>query len=47
MEAYDVPSLELVLNLIVTCSRSIPMGANDHSKDGIREEIWPILGVRF
>jgi hypothetical protein len=45
----DPIKTELVMNLVVTCGapqRPNPIG-NDASKDGVRSEIWPILGGRF
>jgi hypothetical protein len=38
---------ELVLNIVVTCSSPERMGPNGASKDGTRDEIWPIIGGRF
>lgn len=38
---------ELVMNLVVTCSSPESMGASGTSKDGMRNEIWPIVGGRF
>jgi hypothetical protein len=38
---------ELVLNIVVTCSSPERMGPNSASKDGTRDEIWPIIGGRF
>lgn len=38
---------ELVMDLIVTCSAPEPIGSNGASKDGMRSEVWPIIGGRF
>jgi len=46
----DTPKLELVLQLVVTCSDpESPNGKNTGgaSKDGRRTEIWPIIGGAF
>lgn len=43
----DPPKLELVMRLVVTCSSPERMGPTDASKDGRRDEIWPIIGGRF
>ncbi|MEH3046960.1 DUF3237 domain-containing protein [Sphingomonas adhaesiva] len=44
----DPLRLELVMNLIVTCSAPEPVGPGaSASKDGARTEIWPIIGGRF
>lgn len=41
-------NLELVMNIIVTCSSpSRPSGDSNKSKDGIRERNWEIVGGRF
>ncbi len=41
---------ELVLNIVATCSDMEATGgkeAGEMSKDGIRDEVWPIIGGRF
>lgn len=40
---------ELVMNLVVTCSapEQPAPGSSGASKDGVRTEIWPIVGGRF
>jgi hypothetical protein len=38
---------ELVMSAIVTCSNPIPLGQSSYSKDGIRENAWPIVGGKF
>jgi hypothetical protein len=38
---------ELVLQLVVTCSTPEKIGGAAHSKDGERDEIWPIIGGKF
>jgi len=40
---------ELVMNLVVTCSapEQPAPGSSGASKDGVRTEIWPIIGGRF
>ena len=43
----DRPGLELVLQLVVTCSDPENPGGSGRAKDGIRTEIWPIIGGRF
>lgn len=50
MVAAQTPGLELVLNIVATCSDPVPTGgaeAKGPSRDGIRAEIWPIIGGRF
>lgn len=44
---HDAPKVELVMQLVVTCSTPVPVGGSMHSKDGERREVWPILGGRF
>jgi hypothetical protein len=44
---FDVPRLELVLELVVTCSRPEAPGPETLSKDGQRKSIWPIVGGKF
>lgn len=39
--------LEQVMNIIVTCTSPIRPGESGESKDGIRDEIWEIVGGRF
>lgn len=43
----DAPRLELVMQLVVTCSNPVPIGGEENSKDGRRKEVWPIVGGRF
>lgn len=43
----DPPRTELVMQLVVTCSSPEKMGGAAQSKDGTRDEIWPIIGGRF
>lgn len=43
----DAPKLELVLQLVVTCTGPERVGGSEDSKDGKRTEIWPIVGGRF
>jgi hypothetical protein len=47
MTVLEPVTLELVLNIVATCSSPERMGPADASKDGIRNEIWPIIGGRF
>jgi hypothetical protein len=44
---HDPVKLELVMQLVVTCSSPESIGAAAPSKDGRRQEIWPIVGGRF
>jgi len=44
---FDIPALELVLELVVTCSKPEPLGPVSDSKDGQRRSIWPIIGGVF
>lgn len=44
------PGFELVLNIVATCSDPVATGGPDSkkpSRDGIRDEIWPIIGGKF
>ena len=43
----DPVKVELVMQLVVTCSAPEKTGGSEHSKDGKRDEIWPIIGGRF
>lgn len=43
----DPVKLELVMDLVVTCSDPEPLGGSENSKDGKRREIWPIIGGKF
>lgn len=43
----DPVHAELVMQLVVTCSAPEKTGGSVQSKDGRREEIWPIVGGRF
>jgi hypothetical protein len=43
----DPVRVELVMQLVVTCSPPEKVGGAAQSKDGRREEIWPIVGGRF
>ena len=47
MVALDPVKLELVLQLVDTCSNPEKVGGSLNSKDGKRQEIWPIVGGRF
>jgi hypothetical protein len=47
MKEQDAPRLELVMQLVVTCSNPESIGGSAQSKDGKRDEIWPIIGGRF
>ncbi len=47
LKDHDPIKTELVMNLVVTCSSPERMGSSDNSKDGIRDEIWPIIGGKF
>jgi hypothetical protein len=44
---FDVPRPELVLELVVTCSKPETIGPETGSKDGQRRSIWPIIGGTF
>jgi len=45
--AQDQPKLELVMKIVVTCASPEAVAPTSASKDGQRQEIWPILGGRF
>lgn len=47
LEPKEPVKLELVLQLVVTCSDPETVGGGEASKDGKRTEIWPIIGGRF
>lgn len=47
LEDLDPIRTELVMNLVVTCTNPERPGPNAASKDGVRDEIWPIVGGRF
>ena len=50
MRIVERIGVELVLNLVVTCSDMEPTGGPEvkgSSKDGVRDEVWPIVGGRF
>jgi hypothetical protein len=47
LKDFDPIRSELVMNLVVTCSKPERMGASTTSKDGTRDFIWPIIGGRF
>ena len=50
MTIYQPVGLELALNIIATCSDPEPTGGPETkapSRDGVRAEIWPIIGGRF
>ncbi len=47
LQDLDPIRTELVMNLVVTCSSPERPGPSAQSKDGIRDEIWPIIGGRF
>jgi hypothetical protein len=44
---FDVPKPELVLELVVTCSKPEAVAPDAASKDGDRRSIWPIIGGTF
>jgi len=44
---FDVPRPELVLELVVTCSKPETLGPDTASKDEQRRSIWPIIGGKF
>ncbi len=44
---FDIPRPELVLELVVTCSKPESIGGDKASKDGQRGTIWPIIGGTF
>jgi hypothetical protein len=43
----DPVRTELVMNLVVTCSSPEHTAPTTASKDGRRDDIWPIIGGRF
>lgn len=43
----EEPKLEHVMNIIVTCTSPTKPGGSEKSKDGIRNELWEIIGGRF
>jgi hypothetical protein len=47
MTDRDPVKLELVLQLVVTCTEPERIGGAENSKDGKRTEIWPIVGGKF
>ena len=47
LPAIDPIRSELVMNLVVTCSSPVKLGPSANSKDGTRENAWPIIGGRF
>ncbi len=47
LHPIDPVQTELVMNLVVTCSSPQRMGPDPQSKDGVRDEFWPIIGGRF
>jgi hypothetical protein len=50
LEVIDGVQSELVMNLVVTCSDMEATGGKEvggMSKDGVRDEVWPIIGGRF
>jgi len=48
LRSLDPPRLELVMQLVVTCSAAESVGGeSDESKDGRRGRVWPIIGGRF
>lgn len=47
LKNYDPIRTELVMNLVVTCSTPETMGPDKNSKDGIRDDFWPIIGGYF
>jgi len=47
LKNYDPIHSELVMNLVVTCSKPERMGPSFNSKDGIRGHAWYIIGGKF
>ncbi|QUD90548.1 DUF3237 family protein [Phenylobacterium montanum] len=47
LKVLDPIRTELVMNLVVTCSAPERPGPDPHAPDGLRDEIWPIVGGRF
>lgn len=47
MRDFDPIQTEVVMNLVVTCSKPEPYGVESNSKDGVREFVFPIVGGRF
>lgn len=47
MVPLDPVKLELVLQIVATCSNPEAIGGSPDSKDGKRDDIWPIIGGRF
>jgi hypothetical protein len=45
--AHDPVKTELVMQLVVTCATPERVGSSEHSKDGERREVWPIIGGLF
>jgi len=43
----DPVRTELVMNLVVTCTKPERPGVSADGPDGVRDEIWPIIGGRF
>ena len=43
----DPVRLELVMDLVVTCTEPESLGGSENSKDGKRREVWPIVGGKF
>lgn len=43
---YDEARVEHVMNLMIVCSSPVTPGPVNASKDGIRDEYWPITGGR-
>jgi hypothetical protein len=47
LKDFDPIRSELVMNLVVTCSTPERMGPSFNSKDGIRPDVWYIIGGKF
>ena len=47
LAVLDPIRTELVMNLVVTCSKPESMGPSKQAPDGMRERVWPIVGGRF
>lgn len=47
LQVLDPIRTELMMNLVVTCSAPERPGPDAHGPDGVRDEIWPIVGGRF